>query len=195
MSSRQRRRNGGFTVLEMLAYIACLGTVLASVTLIYVTAARFHATGIDAMERMRVAGQIRRAFLRDVREARGIAQSAGQYATGEDELLVELPPLPGGRGRRFVAYGLFNGQNRLGRREFVVKPGGAVDYLRLTTFPLTLEAVRVAYDPANPRRVGLEVDVDRVGPRPVPPGFKRKAPATYGMMAALRACAAKGGRL
>jgi len=195
MNEKQGRRNGGFTLLELLAYIACLGTFLASVTVIYVTAARFNATGINAMERMRVAGQIRRAFLRDVREARSIAASAGRYATGGHELLVELPPQALEDGRRFVAYGMFDGQKRLGRHEFVVKTDDAIEYLRLTTFPLVLEGVRVSYDAANPRRVGLEIDVDRVGSRPIPEGFKRKPPDTYGMTATLRAHAPEGGSL
>ncbi len=185
------RNRTGFTLLEMLAYIACLGLVLASVTFVFVTSSRLHATGTATMERMRVVGEIRRAFLRDVREAQHVAAGAGAYATDANHLVLELPPQT--EGGRYVAYGLFDESNRLGRYEFVVKPDNTVEYLRLTAFPLALEGARVTYDAAEPRQVALEIDVDRVGSRPIPKGYKRKAPVTYSMRAALRTIVAEGG--
>ncbi|HUW62705.1 MAG TPA: hypothetical protein VMZ06_16985 [Candidatus Bathyarchaeia archaeon] len=186
MRARPREYEGGFTLLEMLAYITCLGMVLASVTFVFTTTSRLHAAGSQTMDRVRVTGDIRRVFLRDVREAQNVSSGVSTYMTGPNQLVLELPPPSQASGRRFVVYSMAKRPNRLDRIEFLQKPDTTFEPVQLTTFPLALEAMRVNYSTAQPRQVGIEIDVDRVGTRPIPAGYMRKAPVMYSMRGTLR---------
>jgi len=182
MMRAPKNNRRGTSLLEMLAYVAILGLLINAILGVMAAAGRLNAIGIATLDRMKNAGDIRETFLRDVKTAASVAETAASYKTTENQLVLELPAVEA--SRRYVVYGLLKSQRRLDRLEFELSENQAAVVKSFQTFPLDLEGFRVETAPQGP--VSIELDADVVGNRPVPPGAKRKPPVTYTFTAATR---------
>ncbi|MBX3176601.1 MAG: type II secretion system protein [Candidatus Hydrogenedentes bacterium] len=89
---RSRRPNGGFTLLEMLVYVAIFGLTINILASLLMTGARLSATAALSLDRLAGVRDVQEAFTTYTRRASGVAVSAGSYTTGEDTLVLAMPP-------------------------------------------------------------------------------------------------------
>lgn len=87
-----RRRSEGMTLLECLMYVACLSIAANVLIPAFTDATRLSAYGNAAAERLGVVSDFRANLTRTVHEATRVIESAGIYFTGNDQLVLELPP-------------------------------------------------------------------------------------------------------
>ncbi|MCX5769765.1 MAG: hypothetical protein NTZ09_05775 [Candidatus Hydrogenedentes bacterium] len=188
MTSRPFNK-AGISLLEVLATAAIMAMLVNVIIGVMLGGNRLSATSIATLDRIQRSADIREAFARDVKSSFGVAPSVLTYATTENQLVLELPPLiekPG--APHYAVYGLLKSKRRLDRLEFTVDNEKPV-IESFQTFPMDLEGFRV--DHAD-RLVSVQLDADQTGNRPLPPGCKRKPPVTYRFTAAARS--QSGGR-
>lgn len=140
------RRRGGYTLLEMLAYVAILGVVLNISAQVLLTCVRLSNFGVQMADGIEQAQGVEDAFREAVREGLAVVPGAGAYATGADTVVLEAP---GVEGRRFVVIG------RLGQVEQVVvlrivERNGTLEPEGMKAYPLKDAEVKFAYDAADP---------------------------------------------
>jgi len=182
MTSRTCNKTG-VTLLEVLASAAVLALLVNIIIGVMLAGNRLSATGIATLDRIQRSTDIREMFARDVKSSFGVAASVLTYATTENQLVLELPPLPEKPGApRYAVYGLLKSKRNLDRLEFTLDKGSP-SIESFQTFPMDLEGFRVNHDK---RLVAVELDADQTGNRSLPPGYKRKPPVTYRFTAAAR---------
>jgi hypothetical protein len=182
--------SAGMLLMETMAYVAILAVIINLSLSIFLSVSRLSALGTASLDRLRMVEDFRRIVTADVQQAHAITRSVGAYATGTDQLVLEMPRRPEDpEAARYVVLGHITSTTRPGRLEIIEKNGQySVESYSIDALPVV--ALRFAYDeddPVKARRVSLDVDVPNVA--------KNKPPATYHVVAALRSVgrAAAGG--
>lgn len=168
----------GYTLIEMLVYVAIFGMMLVLCMRLFSTTSRISAYSIQASDRLDDIRDAQRVFLETMRAATAIADGVGEYVTGEDVLVLRMHGA--GETPRHVVMGTLDGRSRLNVMEVVYEDGvlKATRYLRCR---LPVEALRFTIDEA---RRGVTLDIT---PRPVLPD-RRTPPVTRRVKATLRVC-------
>lgn len=129
MSPRSRR--GGYTLVELLAYLLVFGVVVNLAGSLFVTASRLHMMGRDAIDRMHAVDDLASRFSTTVRGAVGVVDEAAGYVNSEDTLVLRLPH------DRYAVMGRLRGDDRFVVTTFAAESPGTPEFLR--TYPHPIE--------------------------------------------------------
>ena len=88
---RSRRPNGGFTLLEMLVYVAIFGLTLNILASLLMTGARLSATAALSLDRLAGVRDVQEAFTTYTRRAAGVAASVEATRPARTPVLA-MPP-------------------------------------------------------------------------------------------------------
>ena len=98
MPSQKSRPPRGVMLLEMLVYLAIFSTVVVMLATATTHAQRFLEGGLEATHRRYLLERGLREIERDVRNARRVPPSWGEWKAGPDTLILEMPPGAEGGG-------------------------------------------------------------------------------------------------
>lgn len=125
------RSSAGFSLLELLAYLAVFAVVVNLAGSLFVSASRLRMMGNEAIQRMQALDEIARRFTEAVQSASGVADEAPGYASDEQTLILELP-----RGR-FTVMGRLRGDDRLGIITFAQDTPAQPEFLVTFSHPVS----------------------------------------------------------
>jgi type II secretory pathway pseudopilin PulG len=174
-----RNKRAGYMLIEVLAVVSILTVVLGLAGEILLTCTRLSAFGTRAEEQYRQTGELEEAFRAAVREASAVSPGVGNYRSGADTLVLEVPSV---EGRRYIVLARPGNAPRMSVLR-LNEHDGALDSDYLSTQALPLQSATFEYDSAAPetaRRITLRFT----------PQGREKAVRTYELTAALGAIAA-----
>ena len=184
------------TLLEVLAYVAALSVLINLGAGLFVTCLRLNTYGNAAFDRLREIADVQEGFVGVVREARAVSPAVGTYRSGQDRLVLTLPPPAGQQGvKRYAVVGPIRNGAQL-TRLIVREENGRFEVEHCVTYADQFEAIRFRYDteiPEAARLVTLEVEEKVDGTsrcRPVPHAFsaamRNRATAVKGATSEIR---------
>ncbi|HOZ46850.1 MAG TPA: hypothetical protein PLO37_02860 [Candidatus Hydrogenedentes bacterium] len=179
-----RRRNHGYSLIEMLGFTAMLAVLLNLGVGAFLSTSRAVAVGQVATDNLDAINAIRRDFVNDVRIARGILPRVGDYTTGQDTLVIEVPPREGER-RRAVLWRRLAGESFVARRVLVDAGDGELVEEHLMLYSRPFDTVRFTLTPGDTPDGARLITLTLVAPEP-----KRgdRPAAEHRICAALRVC-------
>jgi hypothetical protein len=157
MKSR-RHSQGGWSLLEVLAYAGLLLVALNCAAQIFITCTRLHLLGTRTADRATMLEQVEERFVGAVRTAARVVPELGEHRSGDATLVLETPGTAPGE-KRYVVLGALRFPNRLSE-QVLVDRGGVLTSESLATLPMELASYRFDYGGAPPgtgKRVTLEL--------------------------------------
>jgi len=124
------------TLIEVVIYVAIFAFVIATIYSIYYDAAKVAKTGNKYLYNLRYTDLAISAIQRDIREAREVVPSRGNFVTGEDTLILKR-----GTKENYVVYHFDNEQGEL---EKAVISAEGITYKR--AIGAAFREVRFSYD-------------------------------------------------
>ncbi len=159
--SPHRSGAGGMTLFELLVCVAIFTVILNVIMSIFDSGTRLSALIVERLDRMDGALTLQQGFAKAVREAVGVADRIGDYRTGEDTLVLQLPSASG--VRRYAILGRLSQGDCLCRMDVVVRHTGmeAASFVR---YPIALASYRFGFDQGvavQARLVSLDFEIRR----------------------------------
>lgn len=142
------RRNGGYSLLEMLVYIVAFGMAVNILVSLLGTGARLTAITTLGLERMDGVRDVEDTFTRYARQAAGVVDSVATYHTSESQVVLKMPP-GNEDGIEYMVLGALKDPDRFA--VLGLKPGGSgweAGYLRTLRQPLA----RIHFETASTER-------------------------------------------
>lgn len=178
------QRESGYSLIEMLGYIAVLAVVINLSVSLFISTTRLSANVSLAFDRIEGIEEIREEFTSIVHEASSISPGVASYVTSEDRLVLVLPPLPGEEGAsRFAILGELKGDGRFAKLILTARDG-VFDTEYLATYGQEFTSQRFTYDTARPeeaRLVRLELEVNNEGMKNTIPTINTFAASPRGL--------------
>lgn len=125
-----RRHSSGYTLIELLAYLAVFSVVVNLAATLFVSAGRLRMMGNEALERMQALDEIGKQFTETVQESAGAAPEADGYTTSAGTLVLRLPH------NRFAALGRLRGDDRFVTTKFDAGAAGIPEFLETISYPV-----------------------------------------------------------
>lgn len=92
MTLHSFRSNRGSTLVEVLMYVAIVGTLFSTGTKLFISGVRLSSYSTKAVENLGNVTELRRVFSEHVRPAYVIVEGAGDYETNDTVLILRVPP-------------------------------------------------------------------------------------------------------
>jgi hypothetical protein len=150
------------TLFECLVYIVVLAAIVNMTTSIFISTSRMNAMGTVALDRLEMRNEVRKEFSGILRQAAAIVPGIGAYHTGEDALVMELPPATGNPEiKRYAVLGFITAKDRVSHM-YLEKRGGDYVVTACSTLALPVESLHFGYDKPDPmlaRLVQVEMGV------------------------------------
>ena len=176
-----KRACRGYTIIEMLVYIAVFSMALVVCSKLFVTTSRLSVHGTEIVDRMNEMREVQRDFTEVVRTAAAVVPGIGDHRT--DDKTVVLQMHHPGEPARYAVLGMLDGQQHLCCME-VTGAGDVLQADKYVTWRLPVAAAHFEVDDAG-RCVTLTLDTQPYNPQ------KPDAGHTHRFVAALRADAVK----
>lgn len=158
-----RGQKAGYSILEMLGYIAVFAVILNLAVSLFISTTRLSAYATTAMDRIEGIEEVHREFADAVHEAVDVSPGVASYVSGGDRLVLELPQAPGGKGgARYAVLGDLKGNGRMAKL-ILTERDGAFETEYMATYGQIFVGIRFLYntvEPAGARLVRLELEVD-----------------------------------
>lgn len=171
----------GMTLFECLVCCAILVVTLNIMMSAFVQSGRLQALGTQALDRLRMVSEVRDGVLGSMRGAARVVPAVGAYATGENQVVLELPPSPEDGATRYIVIGYAPEAKRLWRL-VAARHGEQYDIESFFHYALPLAGARFDYGPDGParaRRITLHLDAESASRR-------NQGRVPYRVVAALR---------
>ena len=152
--NKRPRRNEGYSLLEMIAYVALLAVVINLAAGAFLNQHRLSIAGVEALDRVREMDRLSGDVRGLIRQAEAVLPEGAGWTTSEESLVLALPP-QGEGGDRVAVLGLLGPEGQFG---WVIFEDGAV--VRAGGYRLGFEQVRMSLDAdtlSEVRRVTLEL--------------------------------------
>ena len=152
--NKRLRRNEGYTLLEMIAYIGLMAVVINLAAGAFLNQHRLNIAGVEALDRVREMDRLSGDVRGLIRQAEAVLPEGAGWTTSEEALVLALPP-QGEDGDRIAVLGLLGPEDRFG---WVIFEGETV--IRAGGYRLDFEEARFTFDAGDPvsaRRVTLEL--------------------------------------
>lgn len=172
----RRRACRGYTIVEMLIFIAVFSMTLIMLSKIFVTTSRMSVYSTQIVDRMNAVREIERDFAETVREAVAIVPGIGEHRTDDKTLVLQLHH--DGEPARYAVLGMLDGQPRLCCME-VIATGDALQADKYVMWRLPVAGAHFEVDAAA-QRVTLTLDTQPHNPQ------KPDSGRTHRFVAALR---------
>jgi type II secretory pathway pseudopilin PulG len=150
MMKRKRNKRSGYSLLEMLGYIAVLGIGINLCGGLLITGSRVNTLMTETLDRMEGIAEIESAFRASAGRASEVVDGTGAFKTSENTLVLRVPGADG--AARYIVLGPVLDPDRLSRIELVEK-NGALENVWTKTYRQP-----VAY---------LRFDIEKGGARPL----------------------------
>ena len=150
-SAGTRTAQHGYSLLELLVYVAVFAIGVNLFVSLLGTGSRLSAMNTLTMARMEGVREVEEEFMEYTRRAASVVAEAGDFKTGPDRLVLKMPP---GQedGFDYAVLGVLREANRFAVMGLAEKEGGLeVVYMKTLRQPLEI----------------LAFDVDGVGVRPL----------------------------
>lgn len=92
MSHRPQHHRGGYSLLEMLVYIAVLAVAINLFLTTLHTGSRLTATTTLQLSRMEGIREVQQSFVGYVRRAAAVVPGAGEFRTDANRVVLQMPP-------------------------------------------------------------------------------------------------------
>jgi len=171
-----RRACRGYTIVEMLIFIAVFSMAIVMLSKIFVTTSRMSVYSTQIVDRMNAVREVQRDFAAVVREAVAVVPGVGEYHTDDKTLVLQLHP--DGEQERYAVLGMLDGQPRLCCME-VTGTGEALQADKYVMWRLPVAAAHFEVDAAA-QRVTLTLNTQPHNPQ------KPDSGRTHRFIAALR---------
>jgi hypothetical protein len=150
-----RKRRPGYTLLELLMYVAVAGVLITLCGKLFLTGSRLQAAHALTLDRINGLGEIEENVLRFVHAADAIAPSYGAYTTGESQLVLRAEPVDG--APHYYVLGALRDPKHLSVLE-IIERKGAPQAEKFITYALPLAGLRFACGeaPGKARSVAFE---------------------------------------
>lgn len=139
----------GMSLLECLAYIAIVTMVMNVAAKSFVSSMRLSALGKQVVNNLDLSETIRRDFTETVRTASGVCPQIGDYHTGEQQLILRLPPRPDDGAQRYAVLGRLTDEPRLYNIILSDDGSGKPEIATTRVYRRDFAAIRFAYDKAD----------------------------------------------
>jgi hypothetical protein len=149
--NEQRLNRHGYSLLEMLVYIAVFAIGLNLFISLLGTGSRLTATTSLSLARMEGVREVEDTFVQYTRRAVSVVAEVGEFKTGSDRLVLKMPPGQE-NGFDYAVLGVLREANRFAVMGLATREG-ATEVVYLKTLPQPLE--------------NLTFDVEASGPRPL----------------------------
>ncbi len=154
-SSWRTTASAGMTLLEMLGYIAILAIVINLSLKVFIASSRLTGLGTSAVDRLALVEEVRDDFTRIVRLSAGVVPAVGDYRSGENCLILEMPQDPArNEGRTYIIWGAIVQELRLTRMA-VLEKDGEFTAESLVSYPRDFQAIRFSYDTPEAEKARL----------------------------------------
>ncbi len=154
-TSRQRR-NAGYTIIEMLVYVAVLAIAINLCGKLFLSGSRLSALNTQALDRMLAVSEVEKEFDRAVREASAVVPEAGEYRSGEQTVVLQAEPEEG--SPHYVVFGTIRDKEHISRMDLVQR-SGVLECTRFTTFRQPFASIAFAAPQAP--LISLEVIIKK----------------------------------
>ncbi len=125
------RRTAGYTIIEMLVYVAVLAIAINLCGKLFLSGSRLSALNTQALDRMLAVSEVEKEFDRAVREASTVVPEAGEYRGNEQTVVLQAEPEEG--CPHYVVFGAMRDKEHVSRMD-LVRRNGNLECTRFTTF-------------------------------------------------------------
>lgn len=143
-----RRRNTGFSLLEALCYIACLGVVINVGATTFVNAMRLNAHSYAQLDNLRGFEELHSDLVETVSQSSGIQDVLPDIETGEQCVLLRLSHRKDPVSPVFIGFRYDPETKRVSRFGVIQRDEAFAEY-DLATYPIEMESAVFSYDPAQ----------------------------------------------
>ncbi len=148
------KKSQGMTLIEIIVYLAILALVTGTIYSLYYDLARVAKIGNNYLHNLRHINLAISIIQRDIREAKGVVASKGDFVTGEGTLILRHEIK-----RDYIVYH-FNEETKSLERVVILE--GEASYKRI--IGANLQEVRFGYDrepPSDSRLVNVELILEK----------------------------------
>jgi hypothetical protein len=157
MQSRSRfgKRISGYSLIEMLVYVAILAVGVNLCGALFVTSMRLSALGSEKLERIQGAAELENEFREAVRSGEAVIPEFGAYRSGPGQVVLRAGAVDG--APRYLVLGAVRDAEHLSKLEIIDRPGKP-EAAAFVTYAPRLSALEFTYDvdpPASARLVRM----------------------------------------
>lgn len=138
------RRRNGYSLLEMLGYVAILAVGVNLCASLFTTSMRLSALGSEGLERVQGIADIEQAFRDTVQSAHAIVPQYASYRSGPDQMVLRAGSVEG--VPRYIVLGALRDPNHLSKMEIIDRPGKP-EAASFVTYALPLESIHFEAQP------------------------------------------------
>jgi len=171
----------GYTLLEMLLYVAVLAMGVNLCMALFVTGSRLSAVTTQQLDRMNGLAEVQQEFREAVRRAEGVVPRLGSYESNPGQLILRCPSKDG--AARYILLGALRDADRLSRFE-LSEENGVLKPEKFSTYALPVTALAFEWNASGLVQMDLRIKKDA--------GERDKNPITHRAIAALRGMARAG---
>ena len=176
-----KRTRRGFSLVEMLVFIAVFSMTTVMLSKLFVTTSRLSVYSTQIVDRMNAVREVQRDFSGVVRSAVAVASGIGEHHTDENTLVLQLHH--DGELERYAVLSMFDRNQHLCLME-VTEKDNELQANKYVTWRLPVAAAHFEVD-ATGRCVTLTLDTSPQNPQ------KPEGGRTHRFVAALRVNTAK----
>lgn len=168
----------GYTLLEILLYVAVFAMGVNLCMALFVTGSRLSAVTTQQLDRMNRLSEVQQEFREAVRRAEAVVPRVGSYTSNAGQLILRCPPQD--NAPRYIVLGTLRDADRLSRFE-LSEDNGALKAEKFSTYALPVAALAFECSPSGLVQMDLRIKKDA--------GERDKNPITHRAIAALRGVA------
>jgi hypothetical protein len=136
-------KRAGSTLLELLGLIVVLAVVINLGATMFVSATRLNAVGMKRMTSIADERELADGVRNTIRDAMSVVPALGEYRTGADCLILEMPE--GDEGTWYAVLRRFGDEPRLGRLA-LRDTGEGLEAVKAKDYPPAVAEYRFAWD-------------------------------------------------
>lgn len=172
---KSRKRNAGYTVMEMIVYVAVLAIAINLCGKLFLSGSRLSALNTQALDRLLAVSEIEKEFGRAARESVALVPEAGKYRSGEHVVVFRAEPEAG--APCYVVFGAVRDAEHVSRMDLVQR-NGTLACVRFETFRQPLSSI--VFDASRAPLMNLAVVIKK------DPGERNNLKIVHQFAAALR---------
>lgn len=149
---RRKRHNAGYTLLEMLMYVAVMTVLVSLCGKLFASGLRLSALSTQTLDRIMDVANLESDFTGAVRGAQGVVPEMGSYRSGPEQLVLRVPAKEG--RSRYIVFGKLRDARHLSRMD-VLEQNGVFTTSRFVTYRVPVDAI--TFDTSTPGLIQLDV--------------------------------------